>query len=267
MRVRTVLVVLALALLSTGGQAQEGTTKPEHPAVNPGRPTITDPAPLTAPGWLECEIGVQRNLDKDLLLQTPFLLKLTSLNNRLEYRFATDGYDRFRDDTGQVVDGLGDMYASLHYLTTRQGKRSWDTAVRGTIKIPTASGRRGVGTGRTDYGFLLLASKDVTPSLHLDANLGYSALGKPGVGGFDNQGFTSISATIPIPHSRWSYTDEVAYFTGISGTGDQLTTMHGFSYAARPWDVWDVALQFGLSPDTPRYQILFGRTFFFGRVL
>ena len=28
--------------------------------------------------------------------------------------------------------------------------------------------------------------------------------------------------------------------------------MHGMTYAVRPWDVWDVAVQFGITRDAPR---------------
>lgn len=257
---------LLACLIPVGALAQSDEKKPERPAVNAGRPTLTDPASLTAPGWLEAEFGFQRDLQGSLLFLTPLLLKLTSGNNRLEYRMATDGYHWERGDTGGHMDGLGDTSVALHYLLTRQGKRAWDTAVRGTVKIPTASGRRGIGSGKTDYNLLLLASRDLTSTLHVDANLGYSAQGHPVIGGFDHQVFASLSTTIPLPHSHWAYTNEIAYSSAIQSQGDQVTTMHGFSYAARPWDVWDIGINFGLSRDAPRYQLLIGRTFFFAHL-
>jgi hypothetical protein len=258
---------ILLACLCGGPMAgQVNEAKPEHPAVNPGRPTLTDPASLTAPGWLEAEFGLQRALQGSMQLTTPLLLKLTGGNNRLEYRLATDGYNRQRSDMGGHPDGLGDTYAALHCLLTRQGPHSWDTAARVTVKIPTASGRRGVGSGRTDYSLLLLASRDFTPMFHVDANLGWSMLGRQAIGGFDHQVFASLSTTAPLPHSRWSYTNEIAWFSAIPGQGDQLTTMHGFSYAARPWEVWDIAANYGLSRGAPRWQVLVGRTFFLGRL-
>jgi hypothetical protein len=240
--------------------------KDERPAVNAGRPTITDPAGLTAPGWVEVEFGIQRDLQKTLQLFTPAVFKLTSGNNRLEYRIGSDGYSWARDGAGGHVDGLGDTYLGLHYLLTHQGPRTWDTAIRGTIKVPTASGRRGIGTGKSDYNLLLLASKDLTPALHVDANLGYTAQGRSLVGGFDNAVLASLSATIPIPHSRFAYTNEIVYQSPVAGIGSQATTMHGITYAVHPWDVWDVAINFGLTRDAPKYQVFFGRTFFLGRI-
>src|SRR5258708_35909493 len=109
---------------------------------------------------------------------------------------------------GGHIDGIGDTYAGIHYLLTKQSQKGWDTAARATVKIPTASGSRGVGTGKVDYNLLLLASKDLTPALHMDINAGYTALGRPGAGGFDNQAPFFVSTPMPIGHTKWSYTNE-----------------------------------------------------------
>jgi hypothetical protein len=236
------------------------------PAVNAGRPTLTDTASLTAPGWLETEWGLQRDLRGDLAFSTPLVLKLTMANKRLEYRLGTDAYVWVRDGEGGSIDGFGDMYLAAQYLLTRQSGGMWDTAARLTLKAPTASARRGIGSGRLDYGLLIAASRDLTPALHTDLNLAYTTAGRQGAAGTDALVFVSASLTMPIPHSRWQYSNEIAWQTAAQGSGRQVTTMHGVSYAVRPWDVWDVAINFGLTSAAPRYQVLFDRTFFLGRL-
>lgn len=269
---KRLLLFLFLTGTALGAAAQDQDTKRADtdekknvPAVNPGRPTLTDPASLTVPGYLEVETGVTRILRYNEQLFTPIQFKLTSKNNRLQYRLENDGYNYQRVPGGHI-DGLGDTNVGLHYLLTRQSTKQWDTAIRGTVKVPTASGSRGVGSGKTDYNLLLLASRDLTPSFHVDANLGYTAVGRPGIGGFDNQMFASLSATVPFRRSRWAYTNEIVYQSPISGQRQQITTMHGFTYANRPGDVWDIAVNFGLSPQTPHYQIFVGRTFFLAKL-
>ncbi len=210
-------------------------------------------------------MGAQSTLNQTHQLWTPALFKLTSGNKRLQFRLANDGYNRQQDGAGGHIDGIGDTYAALQYLAAKQSARAWDMSVRGTVKLPGASGRRGVGTGKADYGFLRLAGKDMAPALHLDANPGYSSLGRPIVGGFDNQAFAALSATILIPKSKWGYTNEIVWFSAVPGVGDQVTTVHGLTYSVRPWDVWDAASQFGITRDAPRWQILAGRTFFAAR--
>ena len=248
------------------GQALAFDSDEKRPAINAGRPTLTDPATLTAPGWLETEFGIQRLLQDNRLLQTPLLLKLTGGNRRTEYRLQTDGYSRMTDDSGNAVSGIGDTYAALQYLATSGASGNWYTAVRGTVKLPTASASKGIGSGKADYGALFLASRDLSQSLHLDVNAGLAALGQPACTGFDRQIFLSASTTMPIGRGKWQYTNELAYQAAAAGSDSQLTMMHGISYSVQPWDVWDAAINFGLNRGAPKYQVLFGRTFFLGRL-
>lgn len=246
------------------GKGAQTAEKPDKspPAVNPGRPTITDPAPLTAPGWLEAEFGGMQNLDRDRTFNTPLLLKLTLPNRRWQIRLATDGYLRATDRS----DGLGDTYGSLQYLFTHQEKAGFDTAGRVTVKFPTARPAL-YGTKRFDYSGLLLASRDFTKwGLHGDFNLGIASLSRVDNPGTDTQILASTSFTFPIRGGRWQYFNELAYVSPIVGQRSQVTTMNGFAYAAHRYEVYDVAVQWSLHGDNAVFQVLFGRTFFFGRL-
>ena len=240
-------------------------SKPEDkspPAVNPGRPTVTDPAALTAPGWLETEFGIQQDLNRDRIFGTPLLLKLTDRNHRLQYRLASDGYLRLGDRT----DGIGDTYAGLHYLLTPMTKSGFDIAARFTLKFPTARRPLG-GTQKFDPGALLVASRDFTKwGLHGDFNLGLSSLSRTALRGTDTLMLLTASFTVPIRGGRWAYTNELVYTSPILGQRSSVTTMHGFTYAVHRYEVYDVALQWGLHGDGASFQILFGRTFFVAKL-
>ena len=231
------------------------------PAVNPGRPTITDPASLTAPGWLEAEFGGLKNLNRDRSFSTPLTLKLTSKNNRLQYRLATDGLV-FPGAGG--ANAFGDTYGALHYLFATQKQTGYDLAGRVTVKIPTAPAF--IGTRKVDVGVLALASRDFSPSLHGDFNLGLSTLTRQDAPGNDLQYLATASFTIPIKGGRWQYTNELVYASPIQGQQPLVTTMHGFTYAVHRYDVYDIAVQWQLQGSGPTFQLLFGKTFFFGRL-
>ncbi len=258
---------------ATGGEAaspkaapdDKSDGKPEDkspPALNPGRPTITDPAALTAPGWLETELGIQQDLNRDRIFGTPLLFKLTDRNHRLQYRLASDGYLRLGDRT----DGIGDTYAALHYLLTPMTKSGFDVAARFTLKFPTARRPLG-GTQKFDPGLLLIASRDFTKwGLHGDFNFGLSSLSRTALRGTDTSMLLTASLTVPIRGGRWAYTNELVYTSPILGQRASVTTMHGFTYAVHRYEVYDVALQWGLHGDGASFQILFGRTFFLGKL-
>lgn len=232
------------------------------PAVNAGRPTITDPAGLTAPGWLEAEFGVFKNLDRDRNLGTPLLLKLTSKNRRMQYRLENDGYIRLGDTR---ADGIGDTNLALQYLFATQEKNKWDISGRVNLKLPTARPAIG-GTKKADFSTLFLASKDFTPQLHVDFNAGLASMTRVEAPGADVQLFLSASLTTPFRGNRWAYTNEICYFSPIQGQRAAVTTMHGFTYAVHRYDAYDIAVQWQLQGDGAVFQVLFGRTFFFGRL-
>jgi hypothetical protein len=243
---------------AAGGSGAAAAPDNRPPAVTGGTPTITDTAALTLPGWVECDPGSLKNLNRDRILGTPFLLKVTDPNQRLQYRLASDGYVRL----GTGVNSYGDTYAGLHYLIASQEKVGFDVAGRFTVKIPTADPQIG-GTKKFDYYALFLGSRDFTKwGLHGDFNLGLSSLSRPAAGGTDYQYLLSGALTVPIRGGRWQYTNELVYFSPIEGQRYRTTTMHGFAFANHRYEVYSAALQWQLHGDGPTFQVLVAGSFF-----
>ncbi len=232
------------------------------PAVTGGTPTITDTASLSPPGWIEVDPGSLKNLDRDRILGTPVLFKLTSGNRRLQYRIATDGY--IREANG--ADGVGDTYLGLHYLLAAQERTGFDVAGRFTLKVPTSRPALG-GTNKFDYTGLFLASRDFTKwGFHGDFNVGLASLSRPSAPGTDTQYLLAASTTSPIRGGRWQYTNELVYLSPIVGQSARLTTMHGFAYAVHRYEVYSAALQWQMHGDGATLQVLFAGSFFLGKV-
>jgi hypothetical protein len=226
------------------------------PPVSGGTPTITDAAELSAPGWIEFDPGVLKDLVGDPNIGTPVTLKYTTKNKRLQYLLATDGVV-----TQSNTTGLGDTYFGAHYLFRTQDKGGYDIALKEITKIPTAQSSIG-GTGKVDESGFLLVSRDMTKwGLHEDINAGISAIGNGGGTGYSNQVLLSYSTTTPIPGGRWQYTNEVVYLSALPGQDTRMTTMHGFAYSVHAYEVYSAALQVRLEGDIPRYQFLLAASF------
>lgn len=243
----------------TGPTAEE-----DHgpPAVTSGTPTITDTATLSPPGWIECDPGSLKNLNRDRILGTPVLFKLTANNRRLQYRIATDGYIR----EGSRVDGIGDTYLGLHYLLAAQERVGYDVAARFTLKAPTSRPALG-GTKKFDFTGLLLASRDFTKwGFHGDFNVGVASLTRSSAPGTDTQYLLAVSTTSPVRGGRWQYTNELVYLSPIAGQNGRLTTMHGFAYAVHRYEVYSAALQWQLHGDGATLQVLVAGSFFLSKV-
>ncbi len=270
------LVVLLLVTgLTSGAAAQTGsaasssakTPAPSDlPTVNPYRPTVTDPASLTAPGYLEMEIGgadQHGGAGTHRAFSTPTVLKLTNLSRRLEYHIGYGGYLHQTGDDGTSATGSGDIVPGLQYLFTAQTPKTYDLAARIEYKIPAAT--RNLGTGKTDYDLLLLASKDYNSTLHGDYNLGIYQLGRASGRGFATQYQASAAFSTKLS-DKLTLQDEVYAFSGSRETNTVVSTLHALGYQPARNLAFDAGIDIGLSHAAPKYTLLFGSTFFVGKL-
>ena len=96
-------LVTMLALWGAGCARADDT-----PAATPYRPTIANPAALSAPGWLEVEAGFQGDRGRDLSGDSvPYLLKY-AFTNDWGLLLGGNAYIRNVDLGGQASDGFGD---------------------------------------------------------------------------------------------------------------------------------------------------------------
>ncbi len=258
-----VLLLLAPASLAL---AQQKDDTPELPTVNPYRPTVTDPASLTFPGYLEMEIGGAAGHGGEQsrrAFSTPIVLKLTDRAKRLECHVLLGGYSEQTASDSTHLSGRGDITPGLQYLIVAQSPHTYDLAARIEYKIPTAN--QGLGTGKTDYDLLLLASKDYNKTLHGDYNLGVYQQGRLSGRGFATQYLasgvlnTKLSPTLTLQ-------DELYGFSGNSEGGTIVSTLHAIGYQPSRVLAFDAGVDIGLSHAAPRYTLLFGSTFFVGRL-
>src|SRR4051794_2714731 len=115
---RPTRIIIAIVIAITA--AAISTPKPsfaassdDSPSVVPYRPSVSTPASLPAPGWLEVEGGVQREHDgagarRDSL---PLTLKL-AFTPDWGVIVAGDAWVRQRDD-GATASGIGDVAVVL----------------------------------------------------------------------------------------------------------------------------------------------------------
>lgn len=261
----TPLAAVLLAALAPFALAQQDDSSKE-PTINPYRPTVTDPASLTFPGYLEMEVGGAASHGGEQArraFSTPIVLKLTDRAKRLEYHVLLGGYSEQTAPDGTHLSGRGDITPGLQYLITAQSPHTYDLAARIEYKIPTAN--QGLGTGKTDYDLLLLASKDYNKTLHGDYNLGVYQQGRMSGAGFATQYFasgvlnTKLSKTLTLQ-------DELYGYSGNSEGGTIVSTLHAIGYQPSRVLAFDAGIDIGISHAAPRYTLLFGSTFFVGRL-
>ena len=177
-RSKAALCVACLAFVAMGAGADaraESTDSPEV-AVTPYRPTVSTPAALSAPGWLEVESGLQGvdaggSTHRDSL---PYSLKL-AFSADWGVRIGGEAWVQNPVAPGERISGAGDTSLVLKRRFAVNDQTAF--GLEFGVTAPTARGGDHSGSGKTDYTATGIYSVDFAHSLHADINLGVTQLG------------------------------------------------------------------------------------------
>src|SRR5690348_4302816 len=185
-------------------------------AANPNRPTVANPADITQYGVLELEYGWDRLWPEEGVQQTSAggLLKFGMLCD-VELRWNTTSFLSQTDASG-THRSFGDNWLGPQIRVYRQTKRVPALAFAYAIKIPTASTKDGLGTGRVDHELTFLASKDIE-RFHFDFNFSQFLIGRPNLSGFDKNQQLNLAFSHVI-RGRLQFTGELYGDTRLNQT-------------------------------------------------
>lgn len=231
----------------------------ETPAATPYRPTLSNPAELSAPCWLELEGGWLHTRDGTSRRSAlPYTAKL-ALNEDWGILVGGDAHVRETQE-GTSRSGFGDTgFVLKHRIATADEDLNF--GIEAGAKAPTA--RRGLGSGQSDWTVNGIASLDFAESWRLDANLGLTRLGARAA----DEGRTAAlwAASVSKSFDAWSLAAEYAG-TRQDGAPHGRQWLVAASYAVTPQFVLDVgAVRARQGEDTQR-SLLFGFTWLASRV-
>jgi hypothetical protein len=251
---------LALALMSA---AMTRAAADDAPAATPYRPTVSNPANLSEPGWLEVELGWQRvhgGSDKQRD-SVPVLAKL-AFTPDWGVLIGGDLDVRSSNNAGAVSKGVGDTTITL--------KHRIHTATEGTAfgielgyKSPTAPNSSGSGSGKADYIFNGIYSTDFSGN-HLDLNLGATRLGTADAGQSRTQHSWAASLSRELG-DKWGVFSELSG-TAQRGVSAQSQLLAGASYNVSKRVVLDAGMTSGLAATSQDWSVFFGVTILAGKL-
>ena len=223
-----------------------------NPAVVPYRPSVSTPAQLSAPGWLELEAGVLRATGPDsgsARFTVPYTLKL-AFTPDWGIRVGGDAWVR-QADAGQAQTGSGDTSVVLKRRFAIDDASAWGLELG--EKFPTAGSA--LGSGHADTTLNAIYSADFASSWHTDLNLNETRLG-----GTPSAWQTGWAAAFSRSiNDAWGVTGELSG-THQSGTPDTAQFLAAASFNASPAAVFDFGAARGLNDATPQWQVFAGVT-------
>ena len=250
----------SLLLALCGAPAMAQAAGADEPSVTPYRPSVSTPAALSAPGWLEVETGVQRDHGAGSARSDglSYTLKL-AFTPDWGVRLGGDAWVRQTDETGQRISGGGDTAVVLKRRFAVDDTQAFGLEVGATL--PT--GRNGIGSGKSDTSVNGIYSADFG-AYHLDANLAATRFGLADPATSRVQGLWAAGVSRPV-NERWSLTAELSgtHQRGATST-QQLLVAAGYSVSNRL--ALDVGAARSLRSGVPDWSAFAGLTWLAARL-
>jgi hypothetical protein len=212
------LVIAGLMSQSEGAYAEEI-------RATPYRPTVSNPADLPAPGYVEVELGAARTRDRTDRSRTtsmPALFKF-AFTEDIGVLLGGDAHVARREADGTALRGEGDSAAALklrHELTST-------SAFGVELGARFATARTGLGEPGTDYSANGVYSVQFG-TINMDLNVSGTHVGRinPREGRYRLGGALALGTPIAGPFG---------FAMEVSGAGRRGTTGNGEALAAVTW--------------------------------
>lgn len=256
LKISTFGVISALSSIAIFAQ----TPPDDSPSVTPYRPSVSTPAALSAPGWLEIETGglLARAGGSTRRDSLPYTFKL-AFTPDWGIRFGGDAWVRQIDETGQKINGGGDSNIVVKRRFAINDASAFGLEAGATL--PT--GRNGISSGKSDFSLNAIYSADIG-EYHTDINLLSTRIGAVDTGVSRNQTLWAASLSKTL-NDKWGLVGELSG-TRQSGLASTSQVLFAASYNVSKMLSLDAGFARSIRSGVPDKSVFFGATFLAGRL-
>ena len=252
------LAFMAVAMCCAPTLSQ--TPSDDSPSVTPYRPSVSTPAALSAPGWLEFEAGAQlsRGGGSERRDSLPVTLKL-AFTPDWGLRIGGDAYVRQTDDSGQQIRGGGDGSIVIKRRFEINDASAFGLEAGATLQV----GKSGIGSGKSDYSLNAIYSDDIG-EYHTDLNVVSTRIGAVDAGVSRNQLLWAASLSQAL-NERWGVVGELSG-TRQNGTDHNSQLLFAASYNVSKSVVLDAGVARSLRSGVSDGSVFAGLTMLVGKL-
>ena len=229
-------------------------------AVTPYRPTVSNPAELPVPGWLEAEFGGLRVFAAGRVRvdSVPWLLKY-AFDADHGLLLGGDAYVAQDAPGGASLRGVGDT--TLAWKQRFAAGDAGDFGLEAGVTLPSA--RDGLGVGKPQWQVNGIYSRDVGAA-HLDLNLGLAHAAQHEAASSAWEQAYAAALSWPLG-SRWGGALEVSG-AHQRGTPAQAQVLAALNYNVSPRVALDAGAARGLCRQAHDRSLFAGATVLLGRL-
>ncbi len=236
--------------------------------VTPDRPGVTDNTQTVPFGAFQIEAGMlfartsvaASPAERRLSVEAAFR---TGLTDHLELRLLGEPLVRLRG--AEADTNRADLTGDLRYRFLDAAGEPWwpSLGIEPFVKLPTANAP--IGSERTDFGFLALASFELPWQLSLDLNAGLAAVGQTRPNGYLLQALAAASLERAFTERLSMFAEAFFASRGERDGRDALALNAGLVYLVNRRFALDMAAGTGLTGRSPDYFLRAGGSVRFGR--
>ena len=259
-RQRAVAIAVALLVVAVTSRSEEPAA--DQPSVTPYRPSVSTPATLSAPGWLELEAGVLRTgiADADPRDSLPYTLKL-AFSADWGVRVGGEALVRSTGAQGEASSGFGDTSLVLKRRFAVNDHAAFGLELGASL--PTARAELANGSGGTDVSLNGIYSADIG-ALHTDLNLLVTHLARASADVAREQVLYAAALSGNLS-THWGVVGELSG-TRQSGVDSTAQLLCAASYSPARRVTWDGGLAKGVVSGSASWSVFLGVTTLVGRV-
>jgi hypothetical protein len=247
---------------SSASPTPQAQSEEDEDFIKPARPSVANPAEIQKAGVLQIEYGYDSNFrGSDFRLQQSAPLNIrfaASSRLLLEAEVETVQSER-QEEGGEIQTGVGDTRLGFQVVVLKDSEKHPALAFAYTVKIPTASEAKMLGTGRYDHKLTVLLSKKLGENTDLDINVAYLNVGREDSSRRADGGLAAIS----LSHE---FENKFGFEAEISGNSlDDVQPKGVYALGVLTYKVnkrlrFDTGMRFGLSHEAPRVGFFAGFT-------
>jgi len=229
--------------------------------IHAARPLSTDDAWTLEQGGVQLEFGFdairQDSHDREF---SPSLTLSYGLSENVDISLGT-GYLFLHPNEGKKEKGLTDTRLKLKYRWMNEKDWRPALALTGSLKIPTASESKELGSGQPDFSINAIVTKNLNQRWVLHLNLGVTFIGAEHG---DNELNYSLGCQFVVTN-KWALVGEVFGINNLNGRkgDDPFSTLLGTTYLIKDNIVLDAGVEIGMSKASPDFRFSTGLTLLF----